>query len=378
METRDTRTWIAISARAARQNVKTIRGLLSPKTALWAVVKSNAYGHGIFVMPKLLSESGVDGFCVDTLLEGARLREQGITKSILVLGLTLPQLFPLAQQHDIAITVSNFDALACLLKVKNPPRFHLKLDTGMHRQGFFLDDLARVVQKVKSQKSKVKSLLSGIYTHFASAKDLNYPGYTDMQFADFLRGIALLERAGFKKLIRHAAATGGAMIDKKYHLDAVRIGAGLYGIWPSKELEIQLPNVRLSPALSWHAIVGEVKPIQRGEYIGYNLVYRAPVRSKIAIIPIGYWHGFPFALSNTAEVLIRGRRARVVGRVSMDMITVDVGHIPNCRFGDEVVLIGAQGGAFIGADELARFVGASHNYEILTRLNPLIERVAVY
>ncbi len=125
METRDTRTWIEISARAVRQNVKTLRSFLAPKTALWAVVKSNAYGHGIFVMPKLLSDAGVDGFCVDMLLEGVRLREQGIKESILVLGSTLPHLFTLARQHDITITISNFDTLKLLLKEKNPPCFHL-------------------------------------------------------------------------------------------------------------------------------------------------------------------------------------------------------------------------------------------------------------
>ncbi len=376
METRDTRTWIEISVRAVRKNVKTMRSLLAPNSALWAVVKSNAYGHGIFVMPKLLSDAGVDGFCVDTLFEGVRLREQGITKPILVLGFTLPQLFPLAQQHDVAITISNFDALKFLLKEKNPPQFHLKLDTGMHRQGFYVDDLPKVIASLRHQTSVIRHpSFVGVYTHFASAKDLNYPGYTDMQFAEFLRGIALLEYAGYKKLIRHAAATGGALIDKKYHCDAVRIGIGCYGLWPSKELEIQLPQLVFASSLSWHAIVSEVKAVPKGSYVGYDLTYRTLRASRIAILPVGYWHGFPRLLSNAGAVLIGGKRAAVLGRVSMDMIAVDVTDI-SCRFGDQATLIGAQDREYIGADELARLTNTSH-YEILTRLNPLIERVVV-
>lgn len=375
METRDTRTWIEISAQAVRRNIKTIRSLLTPKAALWAVVKSNAYGHGIFVMPKLLSEAGVDGFCVDTLFEGVRLREQGITKPVLVLGLTLPQLFPLATQHDIAITISNFDTLRSLIKEKRPPCFHIKLDTGMHRQGFFIDDVPKILKSFHASRSTLHDLLTGIYTHFASAKDLNYPGYTDMQFAEFLRGVALLEKAGFKNLIRHAAATGGAMIDKKYHCDAVRIGIGCYGLWPSKELEIQLPQLQFLPSLSWHTVVSEVKKVPKGTYVGYDLTYRTLRASRIAILPVGYWHGFPRLLSNVGAVLIGGKRAAVVGRVSMDMIAVDVTDIP-CRFGDRATLIGTQDFEYIGAEELARLTNTSH-YEIITRLNPLMERVIV-
>lgn len=372
---RDTRTWIEINRAAVAQNVATIRGLLSPKTALWAVVKSNAYGHGIFVFPKLLAEFGVDGFCVDTLMEGMRLREMGITQPILVLGLTLPNLFDRAREHDIAITISNFDILNHYCKVKNPPAFHLKIDTGMHRQGFYVGDLNKVILSIKNHSSSITKLLTGVYTHFASAKDLNYPAYTEMQFQRYGEAVRLLKNAGFKNIIQHVAATGGALANKKYHLDAVRIGIGLYGLWPSKELEMQTTGIIFSPTLSWHTIIGEIKSIERGDYVGYELMYRAPSATRIAILPVGYWHSFTRLFFGVGEVLIRGKRCRVIGRISMDMIAVDIGNVV-CKFGDTATLIGAQGKERITAEDLARMTGTS-SYEIVTRINPLIERVVI-
>lgn len=372
MSKRDSRTWIEISEQAARHNVRKIRSIIGPKIKLWAVVKSNAYGHGLFLMPSIL-ESEVYGFCVDSLIEGVKLRDMGIKAPILVLGLTLPNLFSLAREKGIIITVSNVDVLKALIKSKSIPDFHLKIDTGMHRQGFYIGEMVKVKRKLEELSDK--NLLRGVYTHFASAKDINYPTYTDKQLGDFLLAVKTLEDAGFKNLMLHAAATGGTLIDKKYHLDAVRVGIGLYGLWPSKELEVQMREVGFRPILTWKTVVGEVKNLKRGDYVGYDLVERVLNNSKIAVLPIGYWHGFPRALSGIGEVLIRGRRARVLGRVSMDMIAVDVTGI-NCKFGDKVTIIGRDKGEFIGATEVASKMNASH-YEVVTRINPLIERIIV-
>ena len=165
-------------------------------------------------------------------------------------------------------------------------------------------------------------------------------------------------------------------MNKKYHQDWVRVGAGLYGLWPSKELEVQLGDkLTLKPVLSWHTIVSEVKSIKKGEFIGYDLAYRASRDTAIAVLPVGYWHGFSRALSAGGVVLIKGKRAPVVGRVSMDIVVVDVGEI-KCKQGDEVVIIGKQGNEELLAFDVAQKSGTIH-YELLTRLNPLIERVVV-
>ncbi len=368
------RTWIEIDSRAAKKNYETFRGLVGPKVKLWSVVKSNAYGHGLMLFSKLMEKLGVDGFCVDSLVEGLRLRKEGIKKPILVLGPTLPALFKDAAKQEITITISNFEALKALAREKHPPEFHLKIDTGMHRQGFYLEDVPKIIRFMVHGSWRRK--LKGIYTHFASAKDINYPTYTNMQFKKFQKAIMLFQEAGFDNLVKHAAATGGTLIDKKYHLDAVRMGIGLYGMWPSRELEVQLgQKIILKPILSWKAVVSETKNLKAGDYVGYDLAERVPRSTKMAVLPVGYWHGFPRSLSSMGEVLIHGRRAKVLGRVSMDLLVVDTGGIP-CASGDVAILIGSEGREDIPASLAAQRANTIH-YEFLTRLNPLIERILI-
>lgn len=369
------KTFVKIKKRAIRRNIKTVRGFLEPKTMLWSVVKSNAYGHGLVAFAQL-ADSDVDGFCVDSVLEGLKLRQNGIKKPILVLGPTLPDLFELASENSISVSISTPEALKELSRKKNIPEFHLKIDTGMHRQGFYPENITAVIKIIKSDK-KLSRLpgqgkLTGIFTHFASAKDINYPTYTEMQFQNFLKAAALFEKAGFRNLIKHAAATGGTLVNKKYHLDAVRIGIGLYGLWPSKELQIQNKEIKLDPVLSWHVLVSEIKSLKKGEYVGYDLAERVTEPTKIAILPIGYWHGFPRTLSGSGEVLINGKRARVIGRVSMDMIVVNINRIP-CKIGDCATIIGTQKNEENSAFDVAQKSGTVH-YEFITRINPLIQR----
>ena len=376
MSSQNYKTWINLKSSLADHNLKIFRSLIGPKVKLWAVVKSNAYGHGLLTFSKLVNELGVDGFCADSVIEGIKLRDSGIKKPILVLGPTLPNLLAEARRKNITITISNFDLLDRYLKSKEKPDFHLKIDTGMHRQGFYVSEIDKFLKKLRTSNSEPRTRLKGVYTHFASAKDINYTTFTDKQFLEFQKAIQLLEKSGFKNLIKHCAATGATLINNKYHLDAVRIGIGLYGLWPSMELEAQLGNkIKLQPALSWYSVVSEVKDLKKGDYVGYDLVERVIRPSKIAVIPIGYWHGFDRRLSGIGEVLINGRRARVLGRVSMDLIVVDVTGI-KCKFGDRATLIGKQGKEEITLYEMARKIGTSH-YEVVTRINPLIERTII-
>lgn len=373
------KTWIEINSRAARHNYEIFRKIVGPKVKLWSVVKSNAYGHGIFTFSQLLNQLSIDGFCVDSLIEGMRLRESGIKKLTLVLGPTVPSLYGEAAARDIAVSVSSFDALKALLASKKPPSFHLKVDTGMHRQGFYIKDIPWILNFLKPKSQNLKANLKGIYTHFASAKDINYPTYTEGQFGKFQKAARLFERAGYRNLIKHCAATGGTLVDKKYHLDAVRVGIGLYGLYPSKELEIQngilSGKVNLKPILSWRTVITEIKNLKAGDFVGYDLAERVTRPTKMAVLPIGYWHGFPRALSGTGEVLINGKRARVLGRISMDLVSVDATGI-KCKIGDQATLIGRDKKDGIKAFDAAQKAGTIH-YEFLTRLNPLIERVTV-
>lgn len=369
MSVKHLKTWIEISKKAVIRNVKTFRSLVSDKTGIWAVVKSNAYGHGLIVFSKIANDADVNGFCVDSVKEGNKLRANDIVKPILVLGPTLPALFKEAVDNKIIITISNKDALKDFLKSPEKPDFHLKIDSGMHRQGFYPEEIPEIITSLKKAKDNFK----GIYTHFCSAKDINYPTYTELQFNNFNKALAVLEKASFNNLIKHAAATGGTLINKNYHLDAVRVGIGLYGLWPSKELNIQFPEIKLEPVFSWYALVSEIKKIKKGDYIGYDLVERVAKDGKIAVLPIGYWHGFARAFSSIGHILIGGKSARVLGRVSMDLIVVDVTGI-DCKVGSEAVIIGKQGNKEIAAPDAASQIGTSH-YELITRVNPLIERI---
>ncbi len=370
------KTWIEINKRALAQNIKTVRALLTPHTKLWAVVKSNAYGHSLALFSKTAAQLGVDGFCVDSVIEGLKLRREGITKPILVLGPTLAGTAKQATDPDITISIANLEALKLLVKeIPQParrPSVHIKIDSGMHRQGFYVADLPPAIAFIKKHNIRV----TGIFSHFASAKDINYPTYSQRQFIEFERAVRLFQEAGFTDLVRHIAATGGTMINAAYHLDAVRIGIGLYGVYPSKEVEVQLgEQINLEPILSWRSIISELKTVAKGEYVGYDFTERTTRKTMLAIVPVGYWHGLPWGLSGIGYVLVRGKRCKIIGRVAMDMIAVDVTSA-SCKVGDIVTLIGGDTKEQITAREIAGRL-ATTPYEIITRLNPLIERVIV-
>lgn len=374
------KTWIELERRALRHNIEIFRSILKKRTKLFAVVKSNAYGHGLIDFSKIADEFGVEGFCVDSVIEGLKLRDASIKKPILVLGpsSTREQLKE-AGIADIILTISNLDALKTLLRNKLAPDFHLKIDTGMHRQGFYLADLLIALRLIRS--SKLKSRLKGIYTHFAAAKDITYPDYTLRQLDKFKNAADLCRKAGFKDLIYHTAATGGTTLHHQTHFDMVRVGIGLYGYWPTKEIETQHSliwkrKLLLKPVLSWRAIISEVKKFNPGDFIGYDLTEKVLTKTTGAIIPIGYWHGFPRTLSSIGLVLIDGQFAKVMGRVSMDLITVGLPHGLKIKAGAIATLIGKDGKKEISAQKLAELEKTSH-YEAITRLNPLIKKIVV-
>jgi alanine racemase len=366
------RTWIEIDSSAAKNNYREFRKLIGKKLLL-AVVKSNAYGHGLIDFSKLISELGADWLGVDSIVEAESLRKAGIKKPILVLGYTLPNKFKDAIKNNVSLTISDFTSLGSINnKSSKKLKIHIKIDTGMHRQGFFLTDILKVIEILKSKKAIE---VEGIYTHFSSAKDPKKPKETLRQIALFEKAVELFEKSGFKKLIKHAGATAGTILFPNSHFDMVRVGIGLYGLWPSKEAKVAYKNkIKLKPVLSWKTIISSIKTLKAGDRIGYDLTEKVNRTSKVAILPIGYWHGFPRILSSMGYVLIKGKKAKVLGRVSMDMISVDVTDIKNIKVGDEAVIIGKSGKEEITAHNTA-YLGSTTEYEIVTRINPLIMKI---
>ncbi|MBI3632171.1 MAG: alanine racemase [Candidatus Vogelbacteria bacterium] len=373
------RTWIEIDQKAIKHNLAIFRSLINPKVKLMSVVKSNAYGHGLYDFTVAIDKLGADWFGVDSLIEGLALRREEVKKPILVLGFTLPERMMEAAENDVSITVSNFEILAAVAKRKSDReiKIHIKIDTGMHRQGFSIFNLPKVCKIIaEANKKGANIVVEGMYTHFAAAKNPSFPHETNKQIELFEEAIKIVECFGFKP-IKHASATAGTLLFPRAHYDMVRIGIGLYGMWPSKEVERSLRSrFNLEPVMSWKTIIGEVKKLPEGGGVGYDLTERLPKNSKIAVCPVGYWHGYGRVFSSVGNVLVRGQRARVVGRVSMDMITIDVSKTKGLKVGDEVVIIGKQGKYKITADEMA-FISDGVNYEIVTRTNPLIKRILV-
>ena len=378
----DVRTWVEIDQSALRHNAEQFFTLIGRDTRFMAVIKSNAYGHGLLQVAKLLAVLTPKPsplhlrlwFGVDSIVEALRLRREGIKNSILVLGYTLPSRVGEAAVQNITLTISNFEALQALDRQKKRPAFHLKVDTGMHRQGFLPREIPELVSFLKHKKLAPE----GIYTHFASAKDPRDPQYTELQLSLFGGVTSEFEQAGFRGMIRHAAATGGTLLFPESHYDMVRVGIGLYGYWPSAEAQNakRKAQISLKPVMAWKTIIGEIKEVPSGSRIGYDETETVRRRTKIAVLPIGYWHGYDCGLSGIGEALVGGARARVLGRISMDMTVADLTDIPKVCVGDEVVLIGKQEKEAIWADELALRIGTTA-YEFLTRINPLIRRVVL-
>lgn len=364
------RTWIEVDKKAVYHNIAEFRKIIKPNVKLMAVVKSNAYGHGLVDFAKT-TENKVDWLGVDSITEGLKLRQKGVKKPILVLGYTLPDRLEDAIQNNISLTVSSLDALKIVAKIKFKPKIHLKIDTGMHRQGFFIKDLPTVIKLLKRFKLQPE----GFYTHLAAAKDKLYPAYSFKQIEILKKADKLFKKAGYNNYLCHITASASTILYPEAHFDMVRIGIGLYGMFSTRETEAQ-SNVKLKPALTWKSVIGEIKNLSANSYIGYDLTEKTLKPSKIAVVPVGYWHGFDRGLSSVGEVLVRGKRCKVLGRVSMDMIVIDISSVNNTKVGDEVIIIGKSGKEIITANDIAQKIGTI-NYEVITRINPLIKKFYV-
>src|SRR3989344_7003018 len=308
------RTWIEIDKSAVKHNYQILRKTISKKCLLMAVVKSNAYGHGLLDFSKNITSLGADWLGVDSVTEAIPLRKAGIKKPILILGYTLPGMMLEAVSNDISLTISSFESLKEVEKIKSKLKgkakikIHIKVDTGMHRQGFLEKDLPKVIEILKNlSKKKSNLVIEGLFTHFASGKNPDLPTFTLEQLKEFEKWRAAFNEAGFTPII-HASASAGTFLFSEAHFDMVRLGISLYGIWPSEEVRLGVESkISLRPILTWKTLISEIKTVPAGSKIGYDGTETVTKETKIAICPIGYWHGFPSSLSSVGYVLVGGR-----------------------------------------------------------------------
>ena len=348
-----------------------LRSLLLPEQKLLAVIKANAYGHGMNQVVACI-ENLVDGWQVDDALEVRELRKIS-QKPLYVFGyVALDELADVVQD---GVTIVLYDTLRLAELNRLGAHVHIKIDASLGRQGLLLDEVPGFLAELK----KFPCIhVDGIYGHFANIEDVSDISHATKQLTAFNEAVALFRAAGYTKLDVHMSATSGAMrLGFRADHMIIRTGIGLYGLWPSKDLqkEGEARGIFLKPVLRWISRVAQVKTVPEGYSIGYGLTYIAPKKMKIAIIPQGYSDGFARDLSNAGSVLIRGSRCAVIGRVSMNMFAVDVDHLAEVEQEDEVVLLGQQGGECISAEEIAE--GRTINYEVTTRITPLLLRVVV-
>jgi len=370
-------SWVEIDKQALRMNALAFRKIIGPNVKFMAVVKGNAYGHGISEVAYVLKDE-VDWFGVNNLEEALVLKNLGIKKPILILGYTPRQFLLEVVKNGFRQVVYDAETAIQLFKLLNyKPKIHLKIETGTNRQGIEGEELSEIV-KILVKNPNIE--IEGAYTHFANVEESKTFSFPRRQIEKFEKEIKNLEKNGLKIPVKHIACTAATMLLPQSYFNMVRVGIGLYGLWPSK-LSKQLvrkmgSKFDLNPVLSWKSRVVQIKKVNKGETIGYGRSFKAKKELKIAVLPVGYYDGFDRHLSNIGRVLIRGQYASVVGRVMMNMTIVDITDIPNVKVEDEVVLIGRQEKNRVTVEELAEKVGTI-NYEIVTRINPSLPRIVV-
>ncbi|OIP70820.1 alanine racemase, partial [Candidatus Atribacteria bacterium CG2_30_33_13] len=354
-------TWTEVNLDAIAQNVKNIKKLIGKKKELMAVVKGNAYGHDILEISSVVLENGATRLAVARLEEAIFLRKAGITVPILVLGLTLKPQAESLVSYDITPTVCEFEMIEKLselaVQMNKMAKIHLKVDTGMGRIGIFPDDVLKFIKRIKTLKNVE---IEGIFTHFSVADEKD-KFYTEEQFRKFIEILTILEKEGIKIPIKHVGNSATLLDLPHMWLDMVRPGLAIYGLYPSKEVK---KTINLIPAQQFKTKIVFIKELPRGESISYGRIYITKRRMRVASLPVGYADGYNRLLSNQGEVLVRGQRVPIIGRVCMDQCMIDVTNLTQVEIGDEVVLWGRQGEEMITVEEIAQKI-RTINYEIV-------------
>ncbi len=367
-----TRVYAEVDLDAAAANIKAIKNSLPPGTGMMAAVKADGYGHGSVPIARAI-ESSVSGYIVAAVDEAVLLRRHGIDKPILVLGVTHPGRYPDLLANDIIATVFTMEQALPLSELAaaggTKARVHLAVDTGMNRIGMRADeagaDLAAAIAKLSGIQ------VEGLFTHFARADEVDKV-WARKQLDAYLRFTELLDERGLDIPCRHCANSAGIIDLPETHMDMVRPGIALYGMYPSDAVKMQ--EIALKPVMSLRSRIIYIKPVPPGSQISYGGTFCTPKTMQIATIPVGYGDGYPRNLSNRGWVLIHGKKAPILGRICMDQFMVDVTDIPEAAVDDEVTLMGRDGSELIRTEDLAAWSGGFH-YEIVCNIGKRVPRV---
>jgi alanine racemase len=364
------RSWVEVNLDNFIGNLKEIKRLIGPRAGFMQVVKADAYGHGAIEISNVALKNGAQSLGVANADEGVQLRISGIEASIVILGPSTESEIEEIIKYQLTPSVSDIDFALKLNKALEKTgrnlSIHIEVDTGMGRGGTMHMEAINLVEKVAAL---AHISLEGIFSHLASSEIIS--SYNDRQWQLFSDLLTDLRELKINIPLQHMDNSGAILNYPQFNLDLVRAGIMTYGIYPSPEVE---SKAKLAPVMSFKTSIVLLKDFPEGYGIGYGSTYTTKKKTRIATIPVGYGDGYGFILSNQGEALISGKRAPVIGRVSMDLCTIDVTHIPGCAVGDEVVLLGQQGTEYISANEIA-FRAKTISYEVLCALGKRAPRV---
>lgn len=376
---------IGIKKEALRNNIEFIRTLTNNLSIISAVIKGNAYGHGINIIIPALEDIGINHFSVYSSSEAYdALKVKSKKSTLMIMGFICPDDFDWIINNKIEFYVSDLHVLNKALKTsklcKKKAIIHLDIETGMNRTGLNLIQLKQTIEVIKSNQKHFH--LKGVTSHFAGAESIANHTRIMKQFSIFKRRVKLLNDYNIFPEQKHIASSAAAINYPETRLDLIRTGILIYGYWPTKETFLNYVHRKknktdpLKRVLFWDSQVAHIKKIAPGEFIGYGLNFQAPYSMKIMIVPVGYSNGFSRSLSNNGHVLVHGKRAAVIGSVNMNMTIVDITEIQNIKIGDQVTLIGRQQDIEISFSSFAEMNNLL-NYEILARLPQNILRKIV-
>ena len=370
----NSRVYAGINLSAVLHNLEEMHKKINKDTQIVAVIKTDGYGHGALPIAKAIEEVPyLWGYAVATVDEAMSLIDDGRKKPILILGISFAEQFDVIIRNDIRPCVCDFDTAKKLSEIavaKNKIcHIHIKIDTGMSRIGFQVnDETANVIYDI----SKLPNIrIEGLFTHFANA-DEEDKTLTLKQMEFFQQMTQMLEEKGIQIPIKHCSNSAGIVDIPDANMNMVRAGIILYGLWPSDEVNHR--NIDLQPVMSLKSHISYIKDLDAGRRISYGGTYITPEKQRIATIPVGYGDGYARSLSNNGYVLVRGQRAPICGRICMDQFMIDVSHIEGARVGDTVTLLGEDGNEKITMEELGN-LSQRFNYEFACLITPRVPRV---
>jgi alanine racemase len=364
--------WTEIDLGKLRRNLQLIRRDLPKNVQLMAVVKDEAYGHGALDIARIAVEEGAWGFGLSTLEEATTLRDAGIKAPLLLLGERQEAELEWCVAHKLTVCVNEIHNVRALAKIAanfgKPVPVHVKIHTGMSRYGVRWDEALPLIERIVAEKSLS---LEGVMTHF-SQSDETEKAFANLQFTRFSEVLQAMEQRKFSVKLRHTCNSGGFLDLPHTHLDMVRVGILLYGVFPSLVCR-KIPGIE--PVMSVKAKIAAIQKLKPGEVVGYGMRYTAPSERRIAILPIGYGDGFP-RVRNEGAALIHGQRAPLLGGIAMDALMVDITDIPQAQMWDEAVIMGKQGSEEITVRDIAKLKN-SVTYDVLTSWRLRLRRKSI-